>query len=82
MFKLFQLGASYFSENYMRAVKKGAYVAEKEILEAAEDRDQPVEVMVRKLLKAINLGALHAAEHMLLFGIDLIEQMKGKSSKK
>lgn len=82
MFKAFQLRASYFSENYMRAVKKGANIAEKEILKAAEDRDQPVEVMARKLFKAIKLGVLHAAEEMLLFGINLIEQMKGKSNKK
>ncbi|UOQ49703.1 hypothetical protein MUN88_06390 [Gracilibacillus caseinilyticus] len=79
MLKKFHHGARIFAEEYIRAVKNGATVAEKEVLAIAKDREQPVESMAKKLFGAIMLGVLHAAEQMIQFGIALIEDSKHKN---
>ncbi len=66
----------------MTAVKKGANVAKKEIKETVGNRDQPVEVIVFKLFKAIEKGVLYAAKQMIDFGVNIVEQTKEKSRKK
>ncbi|RLL40608.1 hypothetical protein D8M04_18865 [Oceanobacillus piezotolerans] len=79
LLKKFPLYGRYFSANYMRSIKKGADIAEKEILASLKDRDQPIESMARKLYEAIKIGVLHATEQMLLHGIGWVERMKDKS---
>lgn len=72
----------YFTANYTTAVKKGADVAEQEIIEAVEDRDQPVNIIAGKLFEAVKKGVQYAGEQMAGSGVDIFEQMKAKSRKK
>jgi hypothetical protein len=72
----------YFVANYTTAVKKGADVAESEIIEAVEDRDQPINISAGKLFAAVKKGVQYAGEQMVGSGVDIFEQMKAKSRKK
>ncbi|MGM0877046.1 MAG: hypothetical protein ACQEWV_20445 [Bacillota bacterium] len=72
----------YFVANYTTAVKNGADVAEQEIIEALEDRDQPVNIIAGKLFEAVKKGVQYAGEQMVVSGLDIFEQMKAKSRKK
>jgi hypothetical protein len=82
IFREINRGFRYFTANYTTAVKNGADVAEQEIIEAIEDRDQPVDIVAGKLFKAVKKGVLYAGEQIVDSGIDIVEQMKEKSRKK
>jgi hypothetical protein len=73
----------YFVANYTSAVKNGADIAESEIIEAAEDCDQPLNnISAGKLFEAVKKGVQYAGEQMVGSGVDIFEQMKAKSRKK
>jgi hypothetical protein len=82
IFREINRGFRYFTANYTTAVKNGADVAEQEIIEAVEDRDQPVGIVAGKLFKAVKKGVQYAGEQMVVSGVDIVEQMKAKSRKK
>jgi hypothetical protein len=81
IFREINQGFRYFVANYTTAVKNGADVAEQEIIEAVEDRDQPVYIVARKLFEAVKKGVQYAGEQMVVSGVDIFEQMKAKSRK-
>jgi hypothetical protein len=82
IFREINRGFRYFAANYTTAVKNGADVAEQEIIEAVEDRDQPVDIVAGKLFEAVKKGVQYAGEQMVVSGVDIVEQMKAKSRKK
>ncbi len=75
-------GFRYFTANYTTAVKNGADVTKQEFIEALEDRDQPVDILVGKLFEAVKIGVQYAGEQMLDTGVDIVEQMKERLRKK
>ncbi|WP_191562436.1 hypothetical protein [Metabacillus idriensis] len=81
-FREINRGFRYFVANYTTAVKNGADVAEQEIIEAVEDRDQPLDIVAGKLFFALKKGVQSAGEQMVVAGFDIFEQMKAKSRKK
>lgn len=82
IFREINRGFRYFTANYKTAVKNGADVAKQEIIEAVENRDQAVEIVLGKLLEAIKVGVQYAGEQMIDSGVDIVEQMKAKLKKK
>ncbi|UQD51940.1 hypothetical protein C0971_07785 [Bacillus methanolicus] len=82
IFREINRGFRFFVANYTTAVKNGADVAEQEIIEAVEDRDQPVDIVAGKLFEALKKGVQYAGEQMLDSGVDIVEQMKAKLRKK
>ncbi|OCT13978.1 hypothetical protein A8709_00090 [Paenibacillus pectinilyticus] len=74
----------HFATTYSIAVKSGANVAGKQIMEAMEQLNQPADIPAGKLFAAVKIGVQHASEHMVNAGITFVEQMKNgqKSSKK
>ncbi|MFJ7729999.1 hypothetical protein ACIQXV_28355 [Neobacillus sp. NPDC097160] len=81
IFREINRGFIYFVTNYTTAVKNGANVAEQEIIEAVEDRDQPFVIVAGKLFEAVKKGVQYAGEQMVISGVDIFEQMKAKSRK-
>lgn len=82
IFREINLRFRSFTANYMKAVKNGAEVAQQEIIKAAEERDQPVNIVAGKLFEALKKGVQYAGEQMVESGADIFEQMKTKSKKK
>lgn len=82
IFREIQRGFKYFSAKYKTAVKNGADVAEQEIIDAVEDRDQPGNIVAGKLFEAVKKGVQYASEQMVVSIVDIIEQMKAKSREK
>lgn len=82
IFREIQRGFKYFATKYKTAVKNGADVAEQEIIEAVEDRNQPADIVAGKLYEAVKKGVQYAGEQMVVSVVDIVEQMKAKSKKK
>lgn len=73
----------HFADSYAKAVKSGANVAGKQIIEAVEKVDQPADISVGKLIAAVKSGVQNAGEHMVNSGMDFVKQMKkNKKSEK
>ncbi|SYX85295.1 hypothetical protein [Paenibacillus alvei] len=69
-------GFLHFANTYSVAVKSGANVAEKQIIEAMKDADQPSDIPAGKLFSAVKIGVQHASEHLVNSGMEFTEQMK------
>jgi len=69
-------GFLHFANTYSVAVKSGANVAEKQIIDAMEDADQPSDIPAGKLFAAVKIGVQHASEHLVNSGMEFAEQMK------
>ncbi|CAG7630559.1 hypothetical protein ACFQI7_16850 [Paenibacillus allorhizosphaerae] len=63
-----------FTDNYAKAVKNGADMAGQQIIEAAEQLDQPTDIPASKLIAALKNGVRHAGQHMIHSGIDFFGQ--------
>ncbi|WP_309122806.1 hypothetical protein [Paenibacillus sp.] len=68
-----------FAGSYASAVKNGAEVAGRRMLEAAEEKDQPPEKLAGKLLDAVKLGAQHAGEQLISAGLEAFERSQERS---
>ncbi|SES16213.1 hypothetical protein SAMN04487944_12124 [Gracilibacillus ureilyticus] len=79
MFQKIKLGFASFTGNYMDAVKKGANIAEKEIIKTMESRNsQSFDIGLLKLYGAVKKGVVHAMKQMVAFMVEALEQMKDK----
>ena len=65
-----------FSKLYAKAVKSGANVAGKQIIEAVGEVDKPTDITAGKLVTAFKSGALNASDKMISSLNDYINQMK------
>lgn len=76
-------GFLHFANTYSVAVKSGANVAGKQIIEAMEELNQPSDISAGKLIAAVKIGVQHASEHMVNSGTEFVEHMKNsqKSNK-
>ncbi|MFC4402446.1 hypothetical protein [Gracilibacillus xinjiangensis] len=71
-----------FTGNYMDAVKKGASIAEKEILDNIDSGNQSTYIVISTFIRAIKKGIHYAMEQMIIFGANYVAQMKEKQRKK
>ncbi|CAG7650235.1 hypothetical protein PAESOLCIP111_06035 [Paenibacillus solanacearum] len=69
-----------FTESYAKAVKSGADMAGQQIIEAAEQLDQPTDIPASKLIAALRNGARHAGQQLIHSGIDFFGQMDNTAS--
>lgn len=67
-----------FANSYAKAVKGGASVAGKQIIEAEEQAGQATDIPAGKLVSAVKSGIQHAGEHMINSGVEFVKQMKKK----
>ncbi|RKN85316.1 hypothetical protein D7M11_09540 [Paenibacillus ginsengarvi] len=71
-----------FADSYAKAVKDGADVTGKNIIEDLSKSDQPTDISVGKFISAVKRGVQHAGEQMINSGADHVQQMKEKPKKK
>lgn len=76
-------GFLHFANTYSIAVKSGADVAGKQIIDAMDEVNQPSDIPAGKLFSAVKIGVQHASEHLVNSGMEFAEQMKSsqKSNK-
>lgn len=66
-----------FAQKFTTAAKSGADVAGKQILDAANNLNQPSDVLIEKIFTALKTGVNHAGQQLMTAGMDLV---KGVSS--
>lgn len=74
-------GFLHFASTYSIAVKSGANVAGKQIIEDMEELNQPSDISAGKLFGAVKIGVQHASEHLVNSGTEFVEQMKNSQNK-
>lgn len=72
---------SRFAGSYAKAVKSGANVTGKKIMEAVKKSDQPSDIFSGELISAVKSGVKYAGEQMIKSGMDFVEHMKEKAKK-
>jgi hypothetical protein len=65
-----------FANVYSAAVKSGANMAGKQIIEEVDKLDQPSDLPTGKLIAAIKIGVQHASEQMVSSSMDFVDRMK------
>lgn len=70
-----------FAGNYSKAVRNGADVTGKKIVEAVNTSDRLSDILVGKLISAVRSGVQYAGEEMMKSGMDFAQQMKEKEKK-